>query len=161
MKIVFLDFDGVLNSVIYDRERDKSTNTNIDESRVCLLKQIIDETNAKIVLSTSWRRHWDKNIENCDNIGVWINTIFSKFGLQIFDKTPYLSFGAGRKAEVLSWIEFSSEPIESYVILDDYALGWEELGDRLVKTSPYIGRGLEKGHVKKAIEILNNKIIRE
>ena len=161
MKIVFLDFDGVLNSVIYDRERDMSTNTNIDESRVCLLKQIIDETNAKIVLSTSWRRHWDKNIENCDNIGVWINTIFSKYGLQIYDKTPYLSIGAGRKAEILSWIEFFSEPIKSYVILDDYALGWEELSDRLVKTSPYIGRGLEKEHVKRAIEILNNKIIRE
>lgn len=157
MKIIFLDFDGVLNSVEYDRVRDRTVNTNIDESRLPLLKQIVDATQAKIVLSTSWRRHWNKNAGDCDGVGLWINAVFEKYGLEIYGKTPQLHFGAGRKAEVLSWLEFPPEAVDDFVILDDYALGWEELGAHLVKTSPYIGRGLEIEHVEKAIKILRGE----
>ena len=104
MKIVFLDFDGVLNSVIYDRERDKSTNTNIDESRVCLLKQIIDETNAKIVLSTSWRRHWDKNIEpKPPFIGFVRNmaSVFADYVLDPLDPVSVVLFVPFRRKEYI------------------------------------------------------------
>lgn len=158
MRVLFLDFDGVLNSMRYDRERDMATNTNIDESRLPLLKQIVEATQAKIVLSTSWRHHWNKNVSDCDDVGLWMNNVFEKYGMEIYGKTPQLHFGAGRKAEVLSWLEFPPEKVESFVILDDYALGWEELGARLVKTSQYIGRGLEREHVEKAIKILRGEI---
>lgn len=158
MKVIFLDFDGVLNSAIYDRMRDLTKNTSIDETRLPLLKQIVDRTNARIVLSTSWRKHWDPNIALCDDVGLWINELFSRYGLEIYDKTPYLHFGAGRKNEIIDWIKYSIEPIESYVILDDYAFGWEELSDKLVKTSPTIGRGLEQEHIEKCISILNNNL---
>lgn len=158
MKVIFLDFDGVLNSAIYDRTRDLTKNTSIDETRLPLLKQIIDTTNAKIVLSTSWRRHWNQDNTLCDEIGLWINQLFSKYELKIYDKTPYLHFGVGRKNEILDWLKYSIEPIESYVILDDYAFGWEELSNKLVKTSPNVGRGLELEHVEKCISILNNNL---
>ena len=158
MRVLFLDFDGVLNSMRYDRERDMATNMNIDESRLPLLKQIVEATQAKIVLSTSWRHHWNKNVSDCDDVGLWMNNVFEKYGMEIYGKTPQLHFGAGRKAEVLSWLEFPPEKVESFVILDDYALGWEELGARLVKTSQYIGRGLEREHVEKAIKILRGEI---
>ena len=158
MRVLFLDFDGVLNSMRYDRERDMATNTNIDESRLPLLKQIVEATQAKIVLSTSWRHHWNKNVSDCDDVGLWMNNVFEKYGMEIYGKTPQLHFGAGRKAEVLSWLEFPPEKVESFVILDDYALGWEELGACLVKTSQYIGRGLEREHVEKAIKILRGEI---
>lgn len=82
--------------------------------------------------------------------------MFAKYGLQIYDKTPYLSFGVGSKNEVLDWIMYSFEPVESYVILDDYAFGWEKISDKLVKTSPCVGRGLEQEHVVKCIAILNS-----
>ena len=154
MTVVFLDFDGVLNSAKYDEERDKTRNTNIDESRLPYLKRIVEKTGAKIVLTTSWREHWNKNEADCDDVGVWLNALFEKYGLKIYDKTPRLHFGAGRKAEVFSWLEYPPEKIENYVIIDDYGFAWEELGDKLVKTSPYIGRGLEEEHVRKAIEIL-------
>ncbi len=58
MKIIFLDIDGVLNSRQYDAERGTAEG-NIDVSRLLLLKQLIDQTGAKIVLTSSWRRHWD------------------------------------------------------------------------------------------------------
>ena len=158
MKVIFLDFDGVLNSTIYDRTRDLTKNTSIDETRLPLLKQIVDRTNAKIVLSTSWRRHWSPNIALCDDVGLWINKLFSSHGLEIYDKTPHLHFGAGRKNEILDWLKYSIEPVESYVILDDYAFGWEDLSDKLVKTSPTIGLGLEQEHIEKCIFILNNNL---
>lgn len=62
----------------------------IDPTRMVLLRRIIDATGAKIVLSTSWREHWSKDLINCDGTGVLINRIFSRYGLHIFDKTPEL-----------------------------------------------------------------------
>ena len=159
MKVIFLDFDGVLNSAQYDRERDWTKNTNIDETRMPLLKEIVDATQAKIVLTTTWRTHWNKNPNDCDEVGVWMNDLFARYGLGIYGKTPQLRFGATRKEEVLSWLEFPPEEIESFVILDDYGFGWGELSAYFVKTSPRLGRGLEQSHVLQAIEILNGGII--
>ena len=59
MKVIFLDIDGVLNSRRYDAKRDKNGNTNIDETRLPLVKRIVDATGARIVLSSSWRNDWD------------------------------------------------------------------------------------------------------
>lgn len=59
MKVIFLDVDGVLNS---DEYFDKIRNLNIegieceiDIEKIRLLKKAIDETGAKVVLSSSWR----------------------------------------------------------------------------------------------------------
>jgi hypothetical protein len=52
MKIIFLDIDGVLN--VYCENRDKygcTFHKHFEDN----LKWIIDETNAKIVISSSWR----------------------------------------------------------------------------------------------------------
>ena len=54
LKILFLDIDGVLNSARYDALR-LPDQGNIDETRLPLLQRIIGETQAKIVLSSSWR----------------------------------------------------------------------------------------------------------
>ena len=59
MKIIFLDIDGVLNSRIYDRKRNRDELTDIDETRLPLVKELVAATGAKIVLSSSWRVHWD------------------------------------------------------------------------------------------------------
>ena len=56
MKIIFLDIDGVLNSKAYDSKRDWNKQTNIDETRLPLIKQIVEATDAKIVLTSTWRR---------------------------------------------------------------------------------------------------------
>ena len=55
MKVIFLDIDGVLNSGAYDRRRNWNELTDIDESRLPLVKQIVDQTGAVIVLSSTWR----------------------------------------------------------------------------------------------------------
>ena len=154
MKVIFLDIDGVLNSYQYDRQR-KEGDGNIDLTRLELLKEIIQSTDAKIVLSTSWRKHWEPDYLDCDFIGKELTTTFYNAKIEIFDKTPIT--GTHRADEISAWIE-SHMPLESFVILDDIVFGWGELNCRVVHTDFRIGRGLENIHVKKAIEILNTPL---
>lgn len=150
MKVIFLDFDGVLNSSKY-LLRCEVCGIAIDPSRMVLLKQIVDAANAKIVLSTSWREHWEKDLAKCGSTGVLINRIFSTHGLQIFDKTPQLH--ERRETEIKSWLDAHPE-VENYVVLDDRLLSADYLNGHFIKTSNYFD-GLDETDVQKAIDILN------
>lgn len=150
MKVIFLDLDGVLNSAKYLLDHEYY-GVAIDPIRMCLLKQIIDATDAKIVLSTSWREHWEKDVAKCDSTGVLINSIFSTYGLQIFDKTPELH--ERRETEIKSWLDAHPE-VKSFVVLDDSLLSADYLNGHFIKTSNYFD-GLDETDVQKAIDVLN------
>lgn len=154
MKVIFLDIDGVLNSRKYDAERDWGKLTNIDETRLPLVKEIVDRSGARIVLSSTWRVDWDTDPAKCAVEGRYINDMFARYGLAVFDKTPDLGVYASRADEVKAWLD-AHDGIESFVIIDDDGFGWGKLSERLVKTSMYIGRGLERRHVDAVLEILN------
>jgi len=149
MKVIFLDFDGVLNSEKYLRAQNEH-GVIIDPSRMALLKQIVDKTGARIVLSTSWREHWSKSPDQCNETGRAINRIFEGYGLQIVDKTPKLC--SGREDEIKAWLD-RHPSVTNFVVLDDGFLGADFLKNRFVKTSKY-KKGLDEEEVKKAIEIL-------
>ncbi len=153
MKIIFLDIDGVLNSDIYDRQR-KYTDTNIDVSRLPLLKRLIDETGAKTVLSSSWRVHWEKDEDKMSPVGRELADTLLGGGIEIFDKTPVMS---SRAEEISSWLSLHPEA-DSFVILDDNIFGWGKLSDCVVRTSKSIGRGLEENHISEAIRILGRAL---
>lgn len=155
MKVIFLDIDGVLNSHAYDRRRDRNARSYIDESRMPLVKEIVEATEARIVLSSSWRAHWDRQKFLCDEHGLYVDKVLKKFGLSIFDKTPDLGIFASRQDEINKWLNDTSENIESFVIIDDYADELDTLSEYLVTTDPVLRLGLEQEHVKRAIEILN------
>ena len=150
MKVVFIDFDGVLNTEKYVC-RCAEFGLIIDPAKMDLLRQIIDATNAKIVLSTSWREHWDREPQNCDGIGKEINNIFKQYKLNILDKTPILN--RCREDEIASWLE-SNPQVANFVVLDDRFLDSPIIRGHFVKTSGY-SRGLDQESVNKAIEILN------
>lgn len=156
MKVIFLDIDGVLNSRYYDLKRDWNKQTNIDETRLPLLKEIVDKTGAKIVLSSTWRVHWNKEPEKCDVDVKYINKIFAKFGLEIYDKTPDIGDYAERHDEIKTWLDSSKDIIENFVKLDDYRYGWKGLSENFVKTDQNFGLGLDEEHVDKAIKILSS-----
>lgn len=153
--IVFLDIDGVLNSVRYDRERTAGEG-NIDESRMPLLQALLAACPARIVLSSSWRKHWGPTPCECDGIGEELNLLFAKYGLKIFDKTPVLETH-GRAREIGAWLLAHAAEVDRFVILDDEFGGWGELSERLVRTNPRIGRGLEERHVQEAILLLTRE----
>ncbi len=155
MKILFLDIDGVLNSREYDRKRNWNEQTDIDETRLPLVKEIVDRTGADIVLISTWRSHWNGEESLCDEDGKYINRLFAKYGLSIYDKTPDLGLLSKRKDEVKAWLAEHAGEIERFAILDDYCFGWDDLSDFYVHTDPDYGLGLEEEHVAKAVSLLN------
>lgn len=150
MKILFLDFDGVLNDSEH-RRNFGNIFAGIDKSRMPLLKDLIDSTGAKIVLITSLREYWNKNPDRCDYYGETINQVFAEYGLEVYDKTPVLE-GDSRANEILDWI-YNNPGFENFVVIDDGDLGTSFLYKNFVQPRD----GLEEEHVKKAVEILNNK----
>ena len=143
MKVIFLDIDGVLNGIEFQKSFDKEPPI-IDETRLTILKEIIDRSGANVVLSSSWKKFWEPNCT--------FDIVFKKSGIDIYDITPAL----GRKRdEISAWL--SAHPnTESYVILVDAQVGWGDLLPFLVITDPLNSRGLEYEHIEKALNILNN-----
>ena len=117
MKILFLDIDGVLNSRAYDCRRNWNGQTNIDETRLPLVKEIVEKTGAEIVLTSTWRRHLDGAMNACDEAGEYVVSTFSKHGLRIFSKTPDFGRGASRRDEVAAWLSEHDKTVETFVIL--------------------------------------------
>ena len=68
MKVIFLDVDGVLNSDEYiDKIKKLNVNTiksKVSVNKIGLLKQAIDATGARVVLTTSWRYRRDGTLLN-------------------------------------------------------------------------------------------------
>lgn len=151
MKVIFLDIDGVLNSSVYDRQRTDGDG-NIDKTRLALIRTLVDETGAKIVLSSSWRNHWEKNPNECDEIGKSINSDFADEKLEIYDKTPKVGY-LERSEEIRMWLKDNPD-VKGFVIFDDNGYGWGDLTDNLIQTNYRIGRGLEQEHIDKALRLL-------
>ena len=63
LKIIFLDFDGVLDTAFYDSYLEQSNMPSCDDcgrpifDPVCIgyLKQIVERTSAQIVVSSDWK----------------------------------------------------------------------------------------------------------
>jgi hypothetical protein len=156
-KVIFLDIDGVLN--VNDRGRDEFGSTfhkHFEDN----LKWIIDETNAKIVISSSWR---------LSGLSV-MQEMWKERGLagEVIDITPNLTYGEGlitstpRGKEVKEWLK--DNPTRRYVIIDDDTDFLTEQSPFFVQTSENqdhedcvdIGYGLTKKCSEKVIQILNN-----
>lgn len=150
MKVIFLDFDGVLNSDKYIRECGH-TGVVIDPEKMEYIKEIVDCTDAKIVLTTSWKEHWSESPDRCDDTGRLINTIFGRYGLKIYGKTPVIR--PDRENEIKKWLEDNPEA-EGYVVLDDMRLSADFLTGHVIKTSAFRD-ALKKEDVNEAIRILN------
>lgn len=154
MKYLFLDIDGVLNSHKYDVERDIMNTSNIDGTRLDLVKEIVDQTGAKIVLTSTWRKHWEKSEVFCDAIGKELNETFKKHGLEIYDKTPTISY-LERGKEIEAYLSDHMADLEAFCVVDDMMYAWDGLSPFFVQTNPRIGYGLEKRHVERIIKLLN------
>ncbi len=149
MKVIFLDFDGVLNTDSYIRSCGYD-GLILDPSKMRLLKKIVELTGAKIVLTTSWKEHWEKDDKKCDGSGKLMNTVFARYGLEIYDKVPHKR---EREDSIVKWLEDNPQA-EKYVILDDAVLEGELIRDFFIRTSAF-REGLEQEHAEKAIRLLN------
>jgi hypothetical protein len=148
MKIIFLDFDGVLQ---INRSRSKPYqpgSPTFDRESVSNLNRLIELTDAKIVVSSSWRLDSDLPLQRLLE--------FEGVKGEVVGQTPYLGLGYhGRGAEIYAFLREDNLPIEHFVILDDDIE--HDIADyfpnSLVRTD--MASGFDKAAFKQALEILN------
>jgi len=120
MRVIFLDIDGVLNSVKtcvatggYPMEL--THREQFDWMAIRLLQRLCDSSGIQIVLSSAWRLHHD------------FRNVAKAFDLPIIDRTPSL-LGC-RGDEIKQWLDNHVE-VTHYAIIDDDP-------DMLPSQSPY------------------------
>lgn len=151
MKILFLDIDGVLNG--WNTKERIGGYIFIDEERILRLKEIIDKTGAKIVLSSSWRMCNDPTSQLYILYTGLVDKL-KEYDLELYDTTPSSTYGY-RGTEIRDWFKLQNiDDIESFVILDDDN-DLKPYGRRHVQTSPV--NGLSDKNVKQAIKMLNEE----
>ncbi len=162
MKVIFLDFDGVVNSEEYSRLRRIAghgepgsflyrESDEIDPIAVARLNRIIEATGAKVCISSTWRI-----LHKIGELAGFLRT--AGFAGEVIGMTPRQSGPSPRRGnEIAQWIEsHNARPmrhgsVEAFVILDDDA-DMEHLIDHLVQTDG--SAGLEDHHVERAIAML-------
>jgi len=156
VKILFLDIDGVLNIVSIDEGRDQYGQI-FHKHFVDNLQWIIEQTDAKIVISSDWKSSGLVIIKE-----MWKNRNLPG---DIIDVTTYLGDDFSRGHEIQDWIDNHRDSIESYVIIDDTDCVLEHQLPFFVRTSSNVhhedsiglGYGLTKQCAKTIVEILNRK----
>ena len=150
-KIIFLDIDGVINTFEYPSEIDKYGVT-FDPLCIKHLETILVKTNAKIVISSTWRIKY--GLQGMKDIWKYRNILGD-----IIDITPILNNvneWDQRGLEISKWLKYNCN-IESYVILDDAMVGIDNFfPENYVRCDGDIG--ITKNEVNKCINILNNRI---
>ena len=167
-KIIFLDIDGVLNN----EETAYKTGIKIEERKVAILKHIVEETGAEIILSSSWKRGYCffimDGMQSKDPAFKLLHDSLEKVGLKISGVTPISgeSGPCARPLEIREWL-YRFYRIFSYVILDDDIFwDWGFLQRNVVTTTTFCPEnslahqyvtGLTMEHAERAIAILNEE----
>ena len=115
MKVIFLDVDGVLNSV--DTSEVFQGFVGIDDKLVSKLRKIVRATGAQIVLSSSWKHDWeplDKDKQN--KYGDYLDQKLKKYLLSAVDKTSEANSEC-RGEGIIEWV--GTHEVDSFIILDD------------------------------------------
>lgn len=122
-KIIFLDIDGVLNR-LGTPQQGRTTEKwegliGMEPELVTRFNRLVRETEAKVVLSSTWRlsKTWREDMRQ------------NGLDFEFLDRTPHLHAGEGptyrhleRGAEVEHWLcEYLSTgaPVQKYAIIDD------------------------------------------
>lgn len=159
MQVIFLDIDGVLNSVdfitkVTEEGRVGKFGTNewwsghINPERVQHLNKIIAESEAKVVISSTWRI--GKSPERMQEI-----LDMKGFEGEVIDCTTTDHMDC-RGHQIQAWLDMHPETL-SFVIIDDDP-DMAELMPYLVKTTylDWNSGGLREEHVDEALSILES-----
>lgn len=164
MRVIFLDCDGVLNSNQFfqqDKEPIPATSNSmkfgvgqLDPKGLALIDKLVDATDAKIVISSSWRHIW-----SFQEIAEMFGDAGFKNQHAIIDQTG-TSKNGHRGAEIKEWLDLDreraalgEEQTTSYVIIDDDTDFDTDQMQFFVRTNQQTG--IKPKDVQKAISILN------
>ena len=167
-KIIFLDFDGVLNTehhqnlLMYHGKAWKDKHgAYFDPEAVVELKRIVEETGADIVIESSWKylglEAMQQMWRDRDMPGKVIDVTPSSasdswlLNADLDDVDPARTQWKG--VEIASWITDNLHKSDQYVIIDDEYVILDSQLTHFIQTNPY--DGLTPELADKAIRILN------
>lgn len=150
MKVIFLDFDGILNDYL--------TINEINNYNVEILKKIIKETSAELVVTSSHKYPYQRN----NNFEGFLNSYYIKGlrekGIDILDWTPDIKQQGirynQREQEILEYLEKHPEITQYLILDDDYII--ESLKEHEIFLD--LQAGLREKHILPAIRILNGQL---
>lgn len=162
-KIIFLDFDGVLNTEHYQgllryqgEPWQDEHGAFFDPNAVKQLRRIIDATGADIVIESSWKylgldamkELW--KVRNLPGrvIDITPSSVSDEYLLKNLDTTMIHCKGM----EIASWLSEQAEDIRYTIIDDEYVILDSQL-PHFILTNPY--EGITEEQTNRAISILN------
>lgn len=146
MNVIFLDFDGVLDTIHYMEKEDV-------ERRVKILADICHEYNCKVVIEAACKIAIDEETLEI-NDSEWVNFVFSlfkKYNIECIGRTPDVKRKVWNNSYLPMWKEdeirlylFRHPEIEHYCVIDDDDLSdlhqksdLDKVRNHLVKTIFY------------------------
>jgi len=143
-KLIFLDIDGVMSTSV--------SNFVFGKTCVAALTSIVKATGADIVISSAHRVSYSpKYFQN-------LLEQFPGFVGKVVGSTPWDpdSCIATRGKEVYQFINKYTEPIQEFVVLDDFPIKLQYNKHNSILINP--NTGLTEADAQKAIKILNNPV---
>lgn len=166
-KIIFLDFDGVITTM--------ASRYALDKYKCDLLQQVIDRTDARIVVSSSWReRTAEETIDYLKKVPTFLKSFVPSWVDDIEGVTIHayeyvkkgFHLGIPRGVEIKQWLDTHihrdaeghydrKQPGVDfqYVILDDDSDMLLEQAGHFIKTDTYLG--MSQADAVRAVCILN------
>ena len=167
-KIIFLDFDGVLNTENYNlvlKRKGKICQDEyaalFDPNAVKQLKRIVDATGADIVIESSWKylgldamkELWE--IRNLPGrvIDITPSSVSDEYLSNVDRDNLDASMLHCKGLEISSWLSEKGQSNTRYVIIDDEYVVLESQSSNFILTNPY--EGITEEQANKIISILN------
>ena len=165
-KVVFLDIDGVLNTKWWYTQMDRNTPRDkygyaFDPKAVANLRKVVDETEACIVISSSWKcmglsqmeDMWDERNLPGKVVGITPNSVSDE--LLVDTDIDSMELFHIRGEEIKEWLTKHGKHVSHYVIIDDMDNMLPEQQSHFVQTNPEVG--ITEDDANKAIVILNKE----
>lgn len=151
-RIIFLDFDGVLNTEYYQgllqfqgKQWQDQYGAFFDPRAVRQLKRVIDTTGADIVVESSWKYLGLEAMQELWRV--------RNLPGRVIDITPSLTGNASKGEGISAWLSEYVTPDTRYVIIDDEYVVLDSQIPYFIWTNPY--EGLTEDQANRAISILN------
>ena len=152
-RVIFLDFDGVLNSWQWAKRTNQSGLLGIDPEAVSRVREIVERTGCLIVVSSTWRL--SRSVEA-------LREVFASKGypepVPIIGKTradvsyPEPARENKRGCEIQAWLDEHHEVTTICILDDDHDMA--HLLPYLVSTS--MEDGIQPRHVEAAVRMLES-----
>ena len=173
-KIIFLDFDGVLNTEYHQRQLQHEGKVWQDKHGACFdpkavrqLQAIVNMTHADIVIESSWKylgleamlEMWQDRQLPGKVIDITPSVISDSMLLSTDLEQTSPSALHCKGVEIASWLYDNNMQDTSYAIIDDEYVILESQLPHFILTNPY--DGLTEELTMRAINILNHKTFKD